>query len=48
MARQKSTHSGMTHEGRPLVRTRLKQQKLQQQGRHLATGTQNGSQPPRD
>jgi hypothetical protein len=49
MARQKSTNSGMTHEAmQTTCKNEMKQQKLQQQGQDLATGTQNGSQPPKD
>ena len=46
MARQKSTNSGLTHEAmQTTCKNEMKQQKLQQQGQDLATGTQNGSQP---
>jgi hypothetical protein len=50
MARQKSTNSGMTHEAmQTTCKNEMKQQKLQQQGQDLATGTQNGSQSaPKD
>jgi hypothetical protein len=45
MARQKATNAGMTHEAmHTTCRNEMKQQKLQQQGQDLATGTQNGSQ----
>jgi len=44
MARQKSTNSSMTHEAmQTTCKNEMKQQKLQQQGQDLATGTQNGN-----
>jgi hypothetical protein len=47
MARQKATNSGLTHSAmQTTCRNEMKQQKLQQQGQDLGTGTQNGSQPP--
>jgi hypothetical protein len=50
MARQKATNSGLTHEAmQTTCKNEMKQQKLQQQGQDLGTGTQNGSQtPPKD
>src|ERR1700689_1180619 len=50
MARQKSTNSGLTHEAmQTTCKNEMKQQKMQQQGQDLATGTQNGSQAqPKD
>ncbi len=50
MARQKATNSSMTHEAmQTTCKNEMKQQKLQQQGQDLATGTQNGSQTqPKD
>src|ERR1700728_3789509 len=50
MARQKSTNSSMTHEAmQTTCKNEMKQQKMQQQGQDLATGTQNGSQAqPKD
>ena len=50
MARQKATNSGLTHSAmQTTCRNEMKQQKLQQQGQDLGTGTQNGSQtPPKD
>jgi hypothetical protein len=50
MARQKATNSGLTHEAmQTTCKNEMKQQKLQQQGQDLATGTQNGSQTqPKD
>ena len=50
MARQKATNSGLTHEAmQTTCKNEMKQQKLQQQGQDLGTGTQNGSQTqPKD
>jgi hypothetical protein len=50
MARQKATNSGLTHEAmQTTCKNEMRQQKLQQQGQDLATGTQNGSQTqPKD
>ncbi len=50
MARQRATNSSMTHEAmQTTCKNEMKQQKLQQQGQDLATGTQNGSQTqPKD
>jgi hypothetical protein len=50
MARQKATNSALTHSAmQTTCRNEMKQQKLQQQGQDLGTGTQNGSQtPPKD
>jgi hypothetical protein len=47
MARQKSTNSSLTQEAmQTTCKNEMKQQKLQQQGQDLATGTQNDSQTP--
>jgi hypothetical protein len=44
MARQKSTNSSMTQEAmQTTCKNEMKQQKLQQQGQDLATGTQQDS-----
>jgi hypothetical protein len=50
MARQKATNSGLTHEAmQTTCKNEMRQQKLQQQGQDLGTGTQNGSQTqPKD
>jgi|SRR5271170_4313208 len=50
LARQKSTNSGLTQEAmHTTCKNEMKQQKMQQQGQDLATGTQNGSQAqPKD
>jgi hypothetical protein len=46
MARQKSTNSSLTQEAmHTTCKNEMKQQKMQQQGQDLATGTQSGSQP---
>ena len=45
MARQKATNSGTTHQAmQTTCKNEMKQQKLQQQGQDLGSGTQNPSQ----
>src|ERR1700728_3972541 len=50
MARQRSTNSGLTQEAmHTTCKNEMKKEKMQQQGRDLAPGTQNDAQPqPKD